>query len=804
MEECVAADFATIRSLGFNTVRLYELPSDAALAAAKDNGLKLIVGIPWTDHVDFLREKKLRTEIQATIRAAAQRFGNDDTIAALLVGNEIEKTLVRWMGPEKVKRFIESLIDIAHESAPDCLVSYATYPSTEYLIPANADFVAVNVYLEDRSVFEKYLLRLQNLAGHKPLVITEFGLDAAQHGETKQAEVCQWFAAACHRHGVAGSVWFSFTDEWFRGGEEVTGWCFGIVDADRKARDAAKPSAEVFSDQCLVSGSPITNHQSLNTPSPRLSVVVCTRNGSATLHACLEALGKQTYPNHEIIVIDDGSTDSVPQIAQSFDFVRYQRQEPSGLSVARNFGASIATGEIIAYTDDDCVLDVDWLAQLALAFDDPQWIAAGGPNIPPPPRNRIEAIVAHAPGGPSHVLINDEEAEHLPGCNLAIRKTALDQIGGFNPIFKTAGDDVDVCWRLRDTGGKLRFCPGAFVWHHRRFTVRAYLRQQRGYGHAEAQLMKVHPQRFGPLGGARWRGLIYGEPGASLPPTEGSIFHGPYGTGAFQVIYSTGGAFGLWDWFSGVLWLALALFLLVLKLPWLSAALVAIACVMAARRMNGHALKSWFDKALLWLLALLQPIVREWARLLGMIKLGARPCFKPHLPDILPPSKPRKWSRRDREIAFWSESSVGRDELLHEIREILTQRKYVVRDDDGWRWFDLEVYPQEYNSVSIITATEYHGCGKMLTRVGISYRYSRGYNGLLLLCLLLKWLLPLVLKWLPMLVLVTLWPWQIMAHWYRGNRMMEVIVEAAQRAGMSPARSRDLPVPKANGYPSAG
>jgi len=800
MDECVAADFATIRSLGFNTVRLYELPSDAVLAAAKDNGLKLIVGIPWTDHVDFLREKKLRTEIQATIRAAAQRFGNDDTIAALLVGNEIEKTLVRWMGPEKVKRFIESLIDIAHEAAPDCLVSYATYPSTEYLIPANADVVAVNVYLEDRSVFEKYLLRLQNLAGHKPLVITEFGLDAAQHGEPKQAEVRQWFAAACHRNGVAGSVWFSFTDEWFRGGEELTGWCFGIVDAGRKARAAAKPSAEVFSDQCLVSESPITNHQSLNTPSLRLSVVVCTRNGSATLGPCLAALGRQTYPNHEIIVIDDGSTDSVPQIAQSFDFVRYQRQEPSGLSVARNFGASIATGEIIAYTDDDCVPDVDWLQQLALAFDDPQWIAAGGPNIPPPPRNRIEAIVAHAPGGPSHVLINDEEAEHLPGCNLAIRKTALDQIGGFNPIFETAGDDVDVCWRLRDTGGKLRFCPGAFVWHHRRFTVRAYLRQQRGYGHAEAQLMKVHPQRFGPLGGARWRGLIYGEPGASLPPTEGSIFHGPYGTGAFQVIYSSGTAFGLWDWLSGVLWVALALFLLVLKVPWLSVTLVAIACVMAARRINGHALKSWRDKALLWLLALLQPIVREWARLLGMIKLGARPSFHPHLPDILPPSRPRKWSRRDREIAFWSESSVGRDKLLHEIREILIQRQYVVRDDDGWRWFDLEVYPQEYNSVSIITATEYHGCAKMLTRVGISYRYSRGYNGLLLLCLLLKWLLPPVLKLLPMLVLVVLWPWQMLTHWYRGNRMMEVISEAAQRAGLQPARRRDIPVPKVGGH----
>jgi glycosyltransferase involved in cell wall biosynthesis/exo-beta-1,3-glucanase (GH17 family) len=813
MDECVAADFATIRSLGFNTVRLYELPSDTVLAAAKDLGLKLIVGIPWTDHVDFLREKKLRTEIQTAIRAAAQRFGNNDTIAALLVGNEIEKTLVRWMGPEKVKRFIESLIDIAHEAAPDCLVSYATYPSTEYLIPANADFVAVNVYLEDRAVFEKYLLRLQNLAGHKPLVITEFGLDAAQHGETKQAEVRHWFDHSSHRHGVAGSVWFSFTDEWFRGGEQVTEWCFGIVDAERRARAAAKPSAEVFSDPCLVSESPITNYQSLNTPSPRLSVVVCTRNGSATLGPCLAALGRQTYPNHEIIVIDDGSTDSVPAIAQSFDFVRYQRQEPSGLSVARNFGASIATGEIIAYTDDDCVPDVDWLQQLALAFDDPQWIAAGGPNIPPPPRNRIEAIVAHAPGGPSHVLINDEEAEHLPGCNLAIRKTALDQIGGFNPIFKTAGDDVDVCWRLRDTGGKLRFCPGAFVWHHRRFTVRAYLRQQRGYGHAEAQLMKVHPQRFGPLGGARWRGLIYGEPGASLPPTEGSIFHGPYGTGAFQVIYSTGGAFGLWDWFSGVLWVALSLLLLVLKLPWLSATLVAIACLMAARRMKpasfvvrASARSRFKDRALLWLLSLLQPIVREWARLAGMIKLGARPSFKPHLPDILPPSRPRKWTVTLGEWAFWSENNKGRDEWLSALRAMLIEQGIHFRDDDGWRWFDVEVHPARWRSYSALTMSEYHGQKKVLTRIKLQRRSSRMATCLLFLLVPLSVQLMLEIRsvvsfavWLVpnygMALIAVLYGIIFLNQWRVHLRYRNWINQAAQRAGLQPTSSRDDPVP---------
>ena len=80
------------------------------------------------------------------------------------------------------------------------------------------------------------------------------------------------------------------------------------------------------------------------------------------------------------------------------------------------------------------------------------------------------------------MLLNDTEAEHLPGCNLAIRKDALELIDGFRAEFKTAGDDVDVCWRLRETGRRLLFVPGAMVWHHRRFTIRAYLTQQFGYG----------------------------------------------------------------------------------------------------------------------------------------------------------------------------------------------------------------------------------------------------------------------------------------------------------------------------------
>ncbi|MBL9142145.1 MAG: glycosyltransferase [Verrucomicrobiaceae bacterium] len=779
-------DFAMIRAMGFNTVRVYELPTDAVLDAAIRHSLKLMVGIPWAQHVDVLgwprwvddshRHSAAGRGVELKMREAARRFGNHEAVVALIIGNEIEKTLVRWMEPRRVKRFIEALVRVAKEEAPHCLVSYATYPSTEYLMADNADFLAVNVYLEQREAFEKYVQRLQHLAGNKPLIITEFGVDVRQHGEARQAEVRAWFEDVCQRLGVAGNVWFAFTDEWHRGGEAVTQWQFGLVDELRRARPAGVlPSV-------------------IPEPMPylKISVVVCTRNGSATLRECLEALGRQTYPHREVIVVDDGSTDAVPEIAKSFEFARYHRLQHGGLSVARNAGALLATGEIIAYTDDDCMPDEDWLTQLAQAFDDPQWVAAGGPNIPPPPRNKIEALVAAAPGGPSHVMINDEEAEHLPGCNLAIRKRALEAIRGFNPIFRTAGDDVDVCWWLREYGGRLRFVPGAMVWHHRRFTVKAYFKQQIGYGHAEALLMKQHPQRFGPLGGARWRGAIYGDGVGSHDPVEGSVFHGPQGLGAFQVIYANGG-FVWWHWLAGVLWIPLAVMFALLHLTWVSAAIVVGVAWFAWHRMTQTSPMpaAMGDKLLLWFLCLAQPVVREMARLDTMLNIGARPSFRPHLPDILPPRRPRKWSWRIMELAFWSEAGVGREAWLAAFRDGLAVNAMTFRQDDGWRWFDLELNPNRWLSYGIVTVTEYHGGQRMLTRVGVQRRVRR-----VLVVLLIIWAMigltvsiPLLWKQICFGVPVSLAMVWLAAGWvFAEKKMASLIREAAVRAGLAPIK----------------
>ena len=126
------------------------------------------------------------------------------------------------------------------------------------------------------------------------------------------------------------------------------------------------------------------------------------------------------------------------------------------------------------------------------------------PNDDPP----IAQCIARAPGGPTHVLLDDRIAEHVPGCNMAFRREALVAIGSFNPLYLRAGDDVDVCWRLQARGWKIGFSAAALVWHHHRSSIKAYWRQQVGYGEGETWLMAHHPEKF--LDGHMlWHGRIY-------------------------------------------------------------------------------------------------------------------------------------------------------------------------------------------------------------------------------------------------------------------------------------------------------
>src|SRR5262249_17882657 len=161
---------------------------------------------------------------------------------------------------------------------------------------------------------------------------------------------------------------------------------------------------------------------------PFISVVICSYNGSRTLRSCLEHVGRLHHPAFEVIVVDDGSTDSTAALALAHH-ARVIRIPNGGLSNARNVGWQAARGEIVAYLDDDAAPDAHWLTYLGARFAASDYAGIGGPNVGWPEDGFVAQCVDHAPGNPTHVLITDLEAEHLPGCNMAFRKSCLQAVG---------------------------------------------------------------------------------------------------------------------------------------------------------------------------------------------------------------------------------------------------------------------------------------------------------------------------------------------------------------------------------------
>lgn len=516
-------DFQRIADTGFNALRLYDMPPVRLLDAAFRHGLRVFAGLKWAQAMDFFRRPELFSSARVSLAESLGAIRGHPALAGVFVANEVPADLARWMGPAKTREAIEELISLGRSIAPHLLFAYGNYPSTEYLEPGNADFTAFNIYLEDETRFRRYLRRLHHIAGDRPVMISEFGLDSQRNGTGKQADILAWAVRACREEESAGTTIYAWSDRWWNAGGEVTDWDFGLTDRQGAPKPALQAVKEAFAAPDPPAGA-----------NGRISVIVCTRNGGERIGACLRAIGRMTDPDFETIVVDDGSTDGTADlVASAFPWARLLRLPPGGLSRARNAGAAAAAGTILAFTDDDCEPDREWITRLRRAFL--RFDAAGGPNLPPPPSTFAEAVVASAPGAPSHVMLDDEEAEHLPGCNLAVTKAAFDAIGGFDPQFHTAGDDVDFCWRLRDAGFHAGFAPGAFVWHHRRPSMRAFLRQQRGYGRAERLLLAKHPERFTPGGEAIWHGFVYNG-GPLRAGGDSIIYHGPMGQAGYQSV----------------------------------------------------------------------------------------------------------------------------------------------------------------------------------------------------------------------------------------------------------------------------
>jgi len=718
----VDADFAQMAAAGINTVRLFTVPPLWLLDAADAAGLKVLVGLPWPQHVTFLDSRPIQREIRQALADGVRACRHHPAVFAYLVGNEIPPDMIRWHGAEPVRRFLRSLVALVRSEHPDALVSYANFPSTEYLTVDFTDFVCFNVYLHDEAAFRRYIARLHNLAVDRPLVLTEFGVDSIREGPEGQRRILSWQIGAAFAAGVAGTCVFAWTDEWFTGGHLVEDWAFGLVDRERRPKPSLTEVAAAYR-------GPLPPPLPRN---PRVSVVVCAYNAERTMDACLASLEVLNYPDYEVIVVNDGSRDRTREIAESYPYCRIINQPNRGLSIARNVGAEAATGEIVAYTDSDCVADPDWLLYLVDRMEAGGLAACGGPNFPPPEASLVPAAVAVAPGGPTHVLLSDEVAEHIAGCNMAFRRETLLGLGGFDPVYRAAGDDVDICWRFQDAGHVIGFSPAAMVWHFRRNTVKAYCNQQRGYGKAEALVYSKHPFRFNLFGQARWLGRIYGDLSTSLLLSHRPvIYSGVFGRGLFQTLYEPPSSLTAFlplsfEWSAAALVLAMGALVgggwwMLLTVPLL---------VTAAMCING-ALKAPIDprftgpkaRSLVALLIYLGPLLRGWERIRWRLREMRAP---PHpFPAAVEQRARTRWRERAFELAYWSETGAEKEVLILGLMDFLVRQKYFVVPDTGWSRWDLAIARGFWARALVTVCAENHGGAKRLLRLRCAMRVSR-------------------------------------------------------------------------------
>ena len=233
---------------------------------------------------------------------------------------------------------------------------------------------------------------------------------------------------------------------------------------------------------------------------PFVSVVVPVFNGANTLGACLTALLAQDYPSgrREIIVVDNNSTDATAAVVRAFA-VRYVREEQVQSSyAARNRGIREAKGEIIAFTDADCVASPQWLRQGVSGFSDASVGGVAG-AIHPLPAQTLAQRYASEKGALSQETALRANS-FLPAAytaNAFYRKTVLEQAGFFDPMVKSGGD-ADLAWRVQERLGlSIAFRPDAVVQHEHRRTVRDLLRQRRNYGYGSVLNYLKHRDRMG-------------------------------------------------------------------------------------------------------------------------------------------------------------------------------------------------------------------------------------------------------------------------------------------------------------------
>jgi glycosyltransferase involved in cell wall biosynthesis len=221
----------------------------------------------------------------------------------------------------------------------------------------------------------------------------------------------------------------------------------------------------------------------------KFSVVIPTRNRPAALAGCLHSFTALDYPlgAWELIVVNDGGDSSFTAVSDQLQTalpLRLVTIAAAGPAAARNAGARLASGDYLAFTDDDCRVTPDWLQQFAQGFRQTGLEALGGQTLNPQ-ADKIGMSASQFLIDFLYEYMQDQtgNALLLVSNNVAYRRDVFATVGGFNESFPlAAAEDMEMSYRLVQQGYHQAYYPLAKVWHHHRLTPWGHVRQQFRYG----------------------------------------------------------------------------------------------------------------------------------------------------------------------------------------------------------------------------------------------------------------------------------------------------------------------------------
>ena len=217
-------------------------------------------------------------------------------------------------------------------------------------------------------------------------------------------------------------------------------------------------------------------------------------DGERTLEESLATFLRVDYPpdRREVIIVDNGSTDRTAEIVRRAP-VRYLFEPRRGTAKARNLGIEASRGEILAFTDADCLVTKGWLRALVSGFDGGDVGAVAGEILPFPPRTAAERYAARTRHLSARRYLSRPHLPFAVTANLAFRREVFEQVGLLDPDAPRGGECTDFCTRfLRQTGQRIEFAPRAVVFHRHRSTARELFRQQWNYGRGHAYLYRKY------------------------------------------------------------------------------------------------------------------------------------------------------------------------------------------------------------------------------------------------------------------------------------------------------------------------